>query len=69
MKPVPLLFKKNELWGPWASYLKVYALKDQGDYSSLFMRYIMYAFWTPKIFTTDDKNVKIIIKAFGTKCH
>ena len=41
--------------------------KDKGDNSSIFIRYIMYAFWTPKTFTTDDKNVKIIIKAFGTK--
>ena len=41
--------------------------KDKGDNSSIFIRYIMYAFWTPKTFTTDDNNVKIIIKAFGTK--
>ena len=53
MKPVPLLFKKMN-YGVRVSVIKVKALKDMGDNSSIFMRYIMYAFWTPKTFTTDD---------------
>ena len=54
MKPVPLLFKKMN-YGVRVSVIKVKALKDKGDNSSIFIRYIcLYAFWTPKTFTTDD---------------
>ena len=41
-------------YGVRLSVIKVKALKDMGGNSSIFMRYIMYAFRTPKTFTTDD---------------
>ena len=41
MKPVPLLFKKMN-YGVRVSVIKVKALKDKGDNSSIFMKYIMY---------------------------
>ena len=46
MKPVPLLFKKMN-YGVRVSVIKVKALKDKGDNSSIFMRYIMYICFLP----------------------